>query len=853
VTRRGCLIRKVMSYEMTFTCPLKGGIHARPASAIEAVCGQFSSSITLINERTGSAADAHSVLEIIAADIRHGDPCRCIVDGLDGRAAYEKVKTFFDRDFALCDEPLPQSEPASGSGKLPMMLRLAGTEHLSAMPMSPGIGRGMAFAAGGPVLPAFDDCPPPCREPSQEWEIARAAIDRVRNEFESRIAAASSAIERGVLTAHRGIASDPSLTRALQRLITQSGLSCSQGIVKVCEELSAPLRNSQSLLVRERVADLHDIAGRLLAAVGVVAQRSRDVRCTVPSIVIAENLTPGQFLALDRTLVQGLALSIAGATSHTVILARGSGIPVIAGIEWDQLRLLHGREVVVDANAGFLLPRITEVVERYFDLEIVKQQRIERRRARMSAHQGMAAGVTMEIGVNIALAEEAAPAFGRGADGIGLFRTEMLFLDRDQPPGEEEQYQAYRTAAEAAGGKPVIIRTLDIGGDKQVPYLRLPSEANPFLGLRGIRLYGRFSEIVRTQVRAIVRASAHGRIKLLIPMVTSPDEVRALRDLLAQAQTALRSESIAFDPAMPVGIMVEVPAVALSIDAFCDCADFFCIGTNDLVQYLCAADRQNQNVSDFNNPFHPGHVRILDMIIQTAHHRGRWVGLCGQMAGNERALPLLAGLGLDEISVDAPRAAGIKSLLGVLNPAECRALVPQAAGCATAAQVERLLSNASISSSLPIIDPDLVVVQCRGRTKAEIIKEAADILHIAGRVSDAPAFEEAIWQREQVYATGLGHGFAVPHCKSGDGLVRASSIALLKPASPIEWSGPEEPGVNVVVVLAVRETKDGNEHLKIFARLARKIMHEDFRDFLLSAEDPALITDYLIKNLQLFS
>jgi fructose-specific PTS system IIA-like component len=411
----------------------------------------------------------------------------------------------------------------------------------------------------------------------------------------------------------------------------------------------------------------------------------------------------------------------------------------------------------------------------------------------------------------------------------------MLFAGRESPPTEAEQFEAYAAAARAAAGKPVIVRTLDVGGDKPLACLELPPEQNPFLGERGVRLYPKHEAMLRAQVRAVLRASAHGRLMLMVPMIASADEVRWCRALVASVKQELAAAKVAFDDAMPFGIMVEVPSAGFLIEELAREVDFFSLGTNDLAQYFFAADRDNPALAAVANPLAPAFLRFLQQIVSAARRAGRWVGICGQMAADSRHLPLIVALGVDEIGVPAPNIPGLKERVAQLIAEECRALLNRAAACTTTAEVEVLLETHA-GRPLPLITDEMVVLPCSARDKDEIMRELAGVLWAAGRVDDRTRLEEALWAREQVYATGLGHGFAVPHCKSD--AVRATSIAVLRLAEPVAWGSLDNQAVRIAILLAMPENA-ARQHLQVFARLARKLMDENFRRELLDATDAA--------------
>ena len=420
------------------------------------------------------------------------------------------------------------------------------------------------------------------------------------------------------------------------------------------------LRSSDSALIRERVLDLEDLCRQLLVEIcGPKVIPSAAVGLDRPSILAVDRLTPSAFLALDRENLKGLVLGEAGTTSHTIVLARGRGLPTLTGVPVASLRARHGVEAVLDGALGILVLEPDEQVRTYYHME---QAKLAGRQARLEESAGSKVetldGVTIEVAANISCAEEATLAFRNGADGIGLFRTEMLFMDRDGPPDEQGQVAVYREVLTAAADRPVVFRTLDIGGDKDVPYLGLDKEDNPLLGNRGVRLYRTHESLFRTQLRALLQAAERGRPWIMIPMISSLEEVLWVRSILDQVRADLAESGRPCGPSVPLGAMVETPAAALIVDQLCGPLDFLSIGTNDLTQYLLAVDRTNGHIRHLCDAHHPSVIRAIRHIVDEAHRYGKWVGVCGEMAADPLNLPVWLGLGVEEISV-APAAVGM--------------------------------------------------------------------------------------------------------------------------------------------------------------------------------------------------
>lgn len=832
-----------MPLQLHFACPLANGVHARPASALEEVTRPFASAITLTNERTRQTANAKSVLGMVGMDIRIGDPCLLNFSGPDEREAFARISRFIEHELPRTDDLLPTIEIQTGQVQLPPML--AGASVVSGIAVVPGIGRGRALTIGAFRLPASV---PRNGVTDREAEVGLidAALSALLGRYDSRLETAAG-VEAAILRAHRAIVRDPEFRQALERTVRERGATAAGAIAEAEEHFSSVLAATGSALLRERALDIRDVCMLMLTQIYGNAAGHERVHLAGDSVCVANALTPAQFLALDRRRLKGLVLGHGGTTSHTVILARSFAVPTIVGVTATDLSL-DGRDVVVDAELGVLVTDVTPAVARYYEMESGRLRGREERLKQFAGREGRTSdGRRIEIAANVGTAEEAELAFANGAEGIGLFRTEMLFADREEPPSEDEQFDEYRRALVAAGGRPVIIRTLDAGGDKPIPYIRIPTEDNPFLGYRAVRLYPEFEEIIRSQVRALLRASAFGRLQLMVPMVALAEEVRWFRALLADEQRRLTHQGIAFATDVRVGAMIEVPSAAFAIDHLVSDLDFFSIGSNDLLQYFTAADRANRKVAPLYNTLNPPFLRLLKKIVDDGHRFGRWVGICGEMGGEADALPILAGLGLDEISVAAPAVGRTKADLAELSVPDCVALLDDALACRDAREVRALVRDFRQDRPAPLVDTALMVLESDARSKEEAIKQAADRLFVAGRTERPRDVEDAVWRREAAYSTGFGHGFAIPHCRTD--AVSQNSLVLLRLQNPAEWGSLDDKPVAVVIMLAIRESDQATQHMKVLAALARKVMHDEFRAVLATERDPDKLAAFLRETL----
>ena len=820
--------------ELDFQCPLPNGLHARPASTLAEVAGRFDAEISLENRRSGTSANARSVLELVALGVKRGDRCCLRIAGAEAESAARTLRGFLDNELPVCDETLPAEAPASGA-ELPRCLRNACGRWYAGSVVCPGIGQGRVVLIGGAQVPP-ELLAAPAQSPAAEQERVRRANAAVRATLETRLSGRPPKVEEGILRAHLSILGDVGMQQRIGAAI-ETGRSGMQAVAEATAHFATLMRGSESVYVRERALDIDDIGFQLLERMHGARLRAPQLELVEASVVVAESLTPRQFLALDKRHLQALVLEHSGGTSHAVILARSFGIPTLTGVAEARVHVEPGIEAVVDANQGFVIPEPGPRVRRYYEREIATLRRREERLARTRrAPARTRDGHALEVAANVASVEELAPAFSAGADGIGLFRTEMLFMDREEAPSEEEQFAVYLQAARAAQGSTVILRTFDVGGDKPVPYLQLSAEKNPFLGLRGVRVYPVHADVFRSQLRAILRASAFGRIWMMVPMVSSLDELRWVKQRLAEARAELDAAGRKHDPALRTGVMIEVPSAAFAIRELAAEADFFSLGTNDLLQYFMAVDREDARVANMASARHPAFLRLLKRTVDEARAAGRWIGMCGEMTRSPRNLALLVGLGLDEISTAAPEIPALKAAIARFSAADCRALFAAALERGTVAEVEELVGAfRDPGASLGLLAPECVIMDSDSGTKEEALAELVGALFATGRTDQPRALEDAIWAREAVYSTGLGFGFAIPHCKSD--AIASNSIAVLRPAQPLEWGSNDGLPVRCVILLAMRESDAQGTHMQVFSKLARRLMHEEFRARMLAARD----------------
>lgn len=469
---------------------------------------------------------------------------------------------------------------------------------------------------------------------------------------------------------------DPEYLGGIKEKIRLEKMNAEVAVQEITEQFLTLFADLDNEYIRERAADLRDVSHRLLRKLmGIQSYSLTDMAERV--ILVAHDLTPSDTAQLDRTKVAGFVTDIGGRTSHSAIMARSMGLPAVVGLQNIADQVKNGDFLIVDGNAGKVLVNPPEnMIQTYRDKQKKLMKMSKDLNKLIDTPSLTSDGVKVELAANIGNPEDAKGALAAGAEGIGLYRTEFLYMGRNDLPTEQEQFAAYQAVALMFGQKrPVVIRSLDIGGDKELPYLNIPKEMNPFLGYRAIRFCLGRTDIFKTQLRAILQASAYGNIKLMYPMIATLQELRAANEILESVKQDLSKEDIPFNAAMEVGIMVEIPAVAVLAEQFANEVDFFSIGTNDLVQYTMAADRLNEKVSYLYQPYNPAVLRLVQGVISAAHQKGKWVGMCGEMAGDLTAIPILLGLGLDEFSMSASSILPARSLLSQLTKSEARRIV----------------------------------------------------------------------------------------------------------------------------------------------------------------------------------
>ncbi|EOA9119124.1 phosphoenolpyruvate--protein phosphotransferase [Staphylococcus aureus] len=520
-------------------------------------------------------------------------------------------------------------------------------------------------------------------------EASKVELTKIRNNAEVQLGADKAAI----FDAHLLVLDDPELIQPIQDKIKNENANAASALTDVTTQFVTIFESMDNEYMKERAADIRDVSKRVLSHIlGVELPNPSMIDESV--VIVGNDLTPSDTAQLNKEFVQGFATNIGGRTSHSAIMSRSLEIPAIVGTKSITQEVKQGDMIIVDGLNGDVIVNPTE------DELIAYQDKRERYFADKKELQKLrdadtvtVDGVHAELAANIGTPNDLPGVIENGAQGIGLYRTEFLYMGRDQMPTEEEQFEAYKEVLEAMDGKRVVVRTLDIGGDKELSYLNLPEEMNPFLGYRAIRLCLAQQDIFRPQLRALLRASVYGKLNIMFPMVAIINEFREAKAILLEEKENLKNEGHDISDDIELGIMVEIPATAALADVFAKEVDFFSIGTNDLIQYTLAADRMSERVSYLYQPYNPSILRLVKQVIEASHKEGKWTGMCGEMAGDETAIPLLLGLGLDEFSMSATSILKARRQINGLSKNEMTELANRAVDCATQEEVIELVNN----------------------------------------------------------------------------------------------------------------------------------------------------------------
>lgn len=672
------------SIEFELVVHNKLGLHARPAANLASTAGNFSSKVTI--NKDGKSVSAKSFNQVALLAVKNGDTVKFTVDGFDAEDAVEALKRLHKENFGERDEDVDDSAPA-------VEVKSESKEGvLAGIPASEGY-------AVGPVFIHKVSLP----------EVERQDVTDVKHEVERLEQAVASAIseltvlqnqterssgkgEAAIFGVHKLILEDDDMHSKAVAMIEDEKINADFAWFSVMDSMASSYRDLEDSYMQARAADVIDAGGRVLRI--LTGDDGASINPDEPSIIFAHELAPSDVAGFDPSKVLGIVTETGGATSHAAILSRSFGLPAVIGTRAGMNEVEAGQTVVLDGFEGRVYLKADKELQKEF---IEKTDHWISVRAEVKARSEAPAvtvdGVAITVMGNIGKPSDATDVLGYGAEGIGLFRTEFLFQDRNAAPDEEEQFKAYSAAAEAMNGYPVIIRTLDIGGDKPVKYLDMPVEANPFLGERGVRFCMARPELFRTQIRALLRAASRHDIWIMYPMISGVVELEEVKSFQEKVREELVQDGFRISDKIKTGIMIEVPSAAVEAEKLSSKCDFFSIGTNDLTQYVMAADRGNDSVSKVGDSLNPAVLKMIKMTCDAAKKAGIDVGMCGELAGNSSATELLLGLGLNELSMNGPAVPSVKEAVRSARLSDCRDLADKVLAVMSGDEVREILKN----------------------------------------------------------------------------------------------------------------------------------------------------------------
>ncbi len=680
------------------------GLHARPAKVFVNTAKQFKADIRV--QHGPKKANAKSLISMLTLGVEQGSAIYITVEGVDevealaalkaiiaegmgegDRIAADKAEQQANQPAKLAETPLTAGEPESTK-----VGRSGPDGTIQGIAAAPGIAIAAAFQLRRTELDVTETFTTESKEKDRlqrAVERARAQLDKMRRQMDERGAESES----DIFSVHMEILDDPELLDAVLEGIGHQK-SAAEAWQAVIESKAKQIAGLDDPLLAARSADLHDVGYRVLRL--LVGAGGEEIRLPDhPVVILANDLSPSDTASLDTKRVAGFCTATGGPTAHSAIIARALSLPAVVGAGDAVLEVANGVPVILDGHAGTIQIDPDDASRE----KASKMQREWLARKEDADKSSAEPAVTVdghqvEIAANIAGVSDAEQAVRSGAEAVGLLRTEFLFLDRETAPGEEEQFQVYRDIVQAMANRVVIVRTLDIGGDKPLAYIDVPPENNPFLGDRGIRLCLHRPELLRVQLRAILRASAHGPLRIMFPMVSDLAEIVAARAMIDEIRDELDM------PPVEVGIMIEVPSAALMADALAPYVDFFSVGTNDLTQYTLAIDRMHPRLSGQSDGLHPAVLRLIKQTVDAAHAAGKWVGICGELGSDPLAVPILIGIGVDELSVSVPAIPMVKAQVRTLSLSEGRDLAGKALARATAAEVRQMARQYQASNKI---------------------------------------------------------------------------------------------------------------------------------------------------------
>lgn len=630
------------------------GLHARPAAKLVRTAARFHADVRLEDLTNGRGpVNAKSINGVTTLGVLHGHQIKIVVRGMDAQAALAAIQTLADENFG--DEAVTEARLARVVHEKPV-----GENELVGLAASPGYTIGAARVYRPSMTPILQD---KITDAQGEWAKLTAAIAQAQTQLEharNALKQRGKTAEAEIFEAQELMLQDEALQDPARRAIFEQKQNATWAFDRASSDIAAQYDALEDEYQCARAADVRAVARLVVQNLVGAAQTISFEK----GILVAPDLTPAETAHLDTKVVQAICTAFGGPTGHSAILAKSLGIPAVVGLGEGILHVNDGDTLLVDGERGrvWVKPSAALVAEYQTKIEQARRD-AEKMRGPRNEPAITRDGHRVEIAANIGSVQDAEHAVEMGAEAVGLFRTEFLFLDRRDAPTEDEQYETYRAAARVLHPRPLLIRTLDIGGDKPVVYAPMAHEANPFLGLRGLRLSLAQPELFKPQLRAILRVASEFPVRVMFPMVSNVQELREAKKRMEEARRELRARGAAAAEHIETGIMVEVPSAALTANAFASEVDFFSIGTNDLTQYTLAAERGNPNVAALADSFHPAVLALIGNVVRAAHAQNKWVGVCGEMGGDAKAIPLLVGLGVDELSMSAPLIPRAKEIV----------------------------------------------------------------------------------------------------------------------------------------------------------------------------------------------
>ena len=566
-----------------------------------------------------------------------------------------------------------------------------GEKVFRGIPVSSGVCRGKILVLGPPEDHSISRRELSDTELPEQIQRFEQALIQTRHQIldvQCKVSASLGSADARIFDAHLLVLDDPTLIDAVTRKIHEEKVNVEYAFSQAAERYAAALSTMGDDYLRERATDMRDVTARILDNLVGRQQDGGLSGLKEPCIVVSRDLAPSQTATLDRNKVLGFATDIGSKTSHTAIMARSLRIPAVVGLQDASKQIQNGHYALLDGYNGVVIINPTDQTLFEYGQLVRKHVSLEEKLREVQDKPALTLeGTRVTLSANVEQPADTEAVIASGAEGVGLFRTEYLFLQHDKLPTEEEQYQTYHQVAAALKPNPVIIRTLDLGGDKFLSHLQVPQEMNPFLGWRAIRFCLQQKDLFRSQLRAILRASAVGNLKMMYPMISGLDELNQANALVDEYKAELRAENIPFDENMEIGVMIEIPSAALAADSLAKRSQFFSLGTNDLIQYALAVDRMNEKIAHLYEPTHPAILRLIKMTVDAGHRHGIWVGVCGEMAGDPVMVPLLLGLGVDELSATPAVVPQLKFLIRRTKLQEARELAEFALNCESASEV----------------------------------------------------------------------------------------------------------------------------------------------------------------------